>query len=128
MSDFDHYYMLWSDQVLMISVAKHNNDKIGCFSPNIYWSRPIFLQLIARPINMGSIYPILYQTLSQKKKSFQALWIIKNQTLSKKYVLNPIFPLKALSFIFNTRRIPLKKKELASTCDLYKQINGHRNS
>ena len=25
-------------------------------------SRPIFLQLIARPINMGSIYPILLQT------------------------------------------------------------------
>ena len=24
-------------------------------------SRPIFLQLIAQPINMGSIYPILYQ-------------------------------------------------------------------
>ena len=28
-------------------------------------SRPIFLQLIARPINMGSVYPILYQTWSE---------------------------------------------------------------
>ena len=26
-------------------------------------SRPIFLQLIARPINLGGIYPILYQNL-----------------------------------------------------------------
>ena len=25
-------------------------------------SRPVFLQLIAGPINMGSIHPILYQT------------------------------------------------------------------
>ena len=55
-------------------------------------SRPIFLQLIARPINMGSIYPILYQNSTQnpplKRNSARAL-IFK--ALAFSYLYMPIY-------------------------------------
>ena len=44
-------------------------------------SRPIFLQLIARPINLGRIYPILYQTWVK-----DAIWVSSYVNEVKGYV------------------------------------------